>query len=72
VEEVGGESRGVPFAEGDRAIPARVHGFFEGLKGLGSVLGFVAFKRALELLEILRHVGNGDGQIGGIRGVELE
>lgn len=51
-------------------MPAFIHGFFEGLEGFRSVLGFVALKSALEAFEILGRVGNRNGQIGGIGGVE--
>ena len=51
-------------------MPAFIHSFFEGLERFTSVLGFVALKRAFEILEILGRVGNGNGQIGGIGGVE--
>jgi hypothetical protein len=71
-EEVRGGTDGVPFTEGDEAVPALIHGFFEGLKSFRSVLGLVALKRVFEVLKILRRVGNGNVQIGGIGGVKTE
>jgi hypothetical protein len=71
-EEIGSTAGGVPFAERDGAVPSLVHSFFQSLEGSGGVLGFMAFKGTLEVLEILGSVGNGDGQIGGFGGVERE
>ncbi len=53
-------------------MPAFVHALLKSLEVFGSVLGLVAFKGAFEVLEILRRVGNGHGQIRGIDGVERE
>ena len=53
-------------------MPAFVHALLKSLEVFGSVLGFVAFKGAFEVLEILRRVGNGHGQIPRIDGVERE
>lgn len=47
-------------------MPAFIHGLIQRMKGFGSVLGFVTFKGAFEVIEILLRVGNGDGQIGRI------
>jgi hypothetical protein len=51
-------------------VEALVHGFFERLKHLGSVLGFVAFEGALIFLIILPGVGDVDGEVGRVGGVE--
>ena len=53
-------------------MPALVHGFLERLKGFGSVLGFVALEGAFESFKIFRSVGDGNGEVGGIGGVEWE
>ena len=53
-------------------MPALVHGFLERPKGFGSVLGFVALEGAFESLKIFRRIGDGNGEVGGIGGVEWE
>ena len=61
---------GVPFAERDGAVPALIDGLFKGLESFGGVLGLVAFKSALVILEILWSVGDGDVEIGRVGGME--
>lgn len=70
VEQIGSGAGGVPFAEGDGAVPAFVYRFFEGLEHRRSVLGFVAFEGALVFLFILFGVGHVNGEVGRITGVE--
>src|SRR5215469_9294665 len=61
LEKIGRRAGGVPFTEGNGAVPALVHGFLERFKRFGSVLGFVALEGAFESLKIFRRVGDGNG-----------
>jgi len=51
-------------------VEALVHGFFERLEHLGSVLGFVTFEGALVFFFILVGVGDVDGEVGRVGSVE--
>ena len=72
LEKIGRRAGGVPFTEGNFAVPALVHGFLERLKRFGSVLGFVALESAFESLKVFRRVGDGNGEVCGIGGVKRE
>ena len=71
-EKIGCRASGVPFPEGNGALPAFVHGLLERAKHFGSVLRFVAFEGTFEIFKISGSVGNINGEVGGIGAVKRQ